>query len=209
MAKQNIDTKPPEELTGRKKRGRKPKGQGNWGGYNGREYKKLVTTIEEKRARDALLPPPTNLTEKQEEFCRLYALNGRTHITNCMRLAGYSPKHRQTLYNAGGDLLKMPKIESRIKAYEDAMRSKVMVCVDDVVQYFKNIADKATEVQDFTNANRAMENLAKWLGMFVERKEVKFQNVTTVDEAKKQIEDLLFFADEHRPEIEKSLTKLN
>jgi hypothetical protein len=37
---------------------------------------------------------------------------------------------------------------------------------------------RSTEAEDYTNANRSLENMGKHLGMFIDKKEIK-QNTTT------------------------------
>jgi hypothetical protein len=58
---------------------------------------------------------------------------------------------------------------------------------------------------DFTNANRAMENLAKYLGMFIERKEVKHKTIHSREELDTRISELTSILKESEPDIERKL----
>ena len=44
-----------------------------------------------------------------------------------------------------------------------------VVNIDDIVEKFLTTYNQAMASEDFTNANRALENLGKHLGMFVEK----------------------------------------
>ena len=79
------------------------------------------------------------------------------------------------------------------------------LCVEDVVKWFQDIASAAMETQDFTNANRAMENLAKYLGMFVEKKEITHKVVQSREELDARIAELTAVLREAEPEIERKL----
>lgn len=77
--------------------------------------------------------------------------------------------------------------------------------VEDVVRWFNDIATQAMSSGDFTNANRAMENLAKYLGMFLERKEITHRTIYSRDELDNRIQELTSILKEAEPEIEKRL----
>lgn len=77
--------------------------------------------------------------------------------------------------------------------------------VEDVATYFAKIADTAMEQGDFTNANRAMENYGKFLGMFVERKEVTHKTVHNKAELDARIRELQMVISEEQETIAKKL----
>ena len=58
---------------------------------------------------------------------------------------------------------------------------------------------------DYTNANRAMENLAKYLQMFTERKEVTHRVIHSKEELDTRIAELSRVLKEVEPEIESRL----
>ena len=77
--------------------------------------------------------------------------------------------------------------------------------VEDVVKWFNDIAMAAMDTGDFTNANRAMENLAKYLGMFVEKKEILHKTVHSREELDARIGELTAILKEAEPDIERKL----
>jgi acyl carrier protein phosphodiesterase len=77
--------------------------------------------------------------------------------------------------------------------------------VEDVVKWFNDIATAAMQTGDFTNANRAMENLAKYLQMFTERREVTHRVVHSKEELDTRIAELSRVLKEVEPDIEARL----
>lgn len=49
--------------------------------------------------------------------------------------------------------------------------------IETVIDNFQAIYDRALAQFDYANANRAMENLAKYLGMFVDRQRIESANI--------------------------------
>ncbi|NDC39500.1 MAG: hypothetical protein EBZ48_15920, partial [Proteobacteria bacterium] len=111
-------------------------------------------------------------TPKQVEFARQYALNGRTSLRKAVDKAGYNFDRVEMARLQGARLMKMTGMPELVKAFEIEEKARMKINVEDVVKWFNDIATEAMTAGDFTNANRAMENLAKYLGMFIERKEV-------------------------------------
>lgn len=107
------------------------------------------------------------VSARQLEFLRRYAINGRQQKLRCMLAAGYKSKDHSDLYKMADATLAAPFAETLLQAFELEEKAKMGLMVEDVVMYFQKIADTALEREDYTNANRAMENLAKYLGMFV------------------------------------------
>jgi hypothetical protein len=65
----------------------------------------------------------------------------------------------------------IPKIKARIIELIDEAKEKMTWDAEKVLNRFDEIYQKALDEQDFTNATRSMENIAKHLGMYVERSE--------------------------------------
>ena len=78
--------------------------------------------------------------------------------------------------------------------------------VEDVVAWFHKIATAAMEDGDYTNANRSMESLAKYLGMFVERKEITHKTIHSKEELDVRIAEYQRILAEGRSEIDAKLT---
>jgi hypothetical protein len=145
-------------------------------------------------------------SEKQLKFARQYAINGRRSIAEAVRLAGYNIKDDYNYSTHGRQLLKMPGMEELVQAFELEEKARMKINVEDVVAWFHKIATAAMEAEDFTNANRAMESLAKYLGMFVERKEITHKTVYNRAELDAQIAEYQRILSEGRDEIDAKLT---
>lgn len=147
----------------------------------------------------------THFTSKQINFLRYYAKSGRKGIAAAAKAAGYQGGSTNVLWVAGNKVLKKPYAEDLLRLFEIEEKARMKITVEDVVQQFTTIAARAMEVGDFTNANRAMENLAKYLGMFVERKEITHRTVASKEELDARIAELTAVLREAEPEIEKRL----
>ena len=147
----------------------------------------------------------SKFSAKQHQFARHFALNGRTNKLAAMRLAGYDSDNPEILRKLAVKNLAKSGMEDLIKAYEFEEKARMKLCVEDVVKWFQDIATAAMETQDFTNANRAMENLAKYLQMFVERKEVTHRVIQSKEELDTRIAELTRVLRDSAPEIEAKL----
>jgi hypothetical protein len=146
-----------------------------------------------------------NLTPKQVEFARQYAKNGRTNKTQAARMAGYDSGNPTVLREMAYKCLAIPHFDELIKAFELEEKAKMKLNVEDVVKWFNDIAMAAMESGDYTNANRAMENLARYLGMFIERKEVTHKTIYSREELDTRISELTSILKEAEPELERKL----
>lgn len=144
-------------------------------------------------------------SEKQIAFARHYAKNGRTNKTAAARAAGYLMPDPTALLNTANHNLKMPYMDQLITAFEFEEKARMKICVEDVVAWFNRIAEQSIETGDFTNANRAMENLAKYLQMFVEKKEVTHRVIHSREELDARIVELTKVLKDAEPEIERNL----
>ena len=129
------------------------------------------------------------LTRKQIRFAEEYiATNDATHA---LLEAGYAPVKK-----ADGDLdrtrtgrraqqyLANPKLRAYIEILREDVVEKVSWNAQKVLDKMYQTYMRATEAEDYTNANRSLEHMGKHLGMFIDKKEIK-QNTTFqgVDEA--------------------------
>lgn len=144
-------------------------------------------------------------TEKQIAFARQYALSGRTNKAAAIRAAGYSVADHRDAWDRATKNLKLPFMEELIQAFELEEKLRMKINVEDVVKWFNDIATAAMESGDFTNANRAMENLAKYLGMFVEKKEIIHKTVHSKEELDTRIAELTAILRDAEPDIERKL----
>ena len=122
------------------------------------------------------------LTRKQIKFAEQYiATNDATHA---LLEAGYAPVKK-----ADGDLdrtrtarraqqyLSNPKLRAYIEILREDVVEKVSWNAQKVLDKMYQTYMRATEAEDYTNANRSLENMGKHLGMFIDKKEIK-QNTT-------------------------------
>lgn len=145
------------------------------------------------------------LTPKQVEFARQFALNGRNNKCGAMRLAGYNSDNPVVLLEMANRMLVVPEFHELISAFEIEEKARMKINIEDVVKWFNDIATQAMASGDFTNANRAMENLAKYLGMFVEKKEIVHRTIHSKEELDTRIGELTAILREAEPEIERKL----
>jgi hypothetical protein len=145
------------------------------------------------------------LTPKQVEFARQYALNNRSNKCGAMRLAGYDTVNPAVLLSMANKILSIPHFHDLVTAFEIEEKARMKINVEDVVKWFNDIATQAMGSGDFTNANRAMENLAKYLGMFVEKKEITHRTIHSKEELDTRISELTAILREAEPEIERKL----
>lgn len=145
------------------------------------------------------------LTPKQVEFARQYALNGRSNKCGAMRLAGYDTVNPAVLLAMANKHLSIPHFHDLVTAFEIEEKARMKISVEDVVKFFNDIAVQAMGSGDFTNANRAMENLAKYLQMFVEKKEITHRTIHSKEELDSRISELTAILKEAEPEIERRL----
>jgi hypothetical protein len=143
-----------------------------------------------------------NLTPKQVEFARQYAINGRTNKCGAARLAGYDSGNYNILLRIANRNLAIPHFHDLVTAFEIEEKARMKISVQEVVEWFQRIAAAAMETGDYANANRAMENLAKYLQMFVERKEITHRTVHSREELDTRIKELTSVLQEADAEIE-------
>ena len=142
-----------------------------------------------------------HLSEKQIAFAREYEARGRRNIIPAMRAAGYESDFDGTLRNMAVKTMAKEGFDELLDALEFERKARMKISVDDVVVWFNKIASAAMETGDFTNANRAMENLARYLQMFVERKEITHKVVHNKDELDARIAELTMVLKEAEPDI--------
>lgn len=92
------------------------------------------------------------------------------------KAAGYAPgrNHSDTRRRAS-TLLKKPKIEQRITDLREVALDRMAWSADHVLQRLDEVYQHSLSNGDYTNANRSVENVAKHLGMFVDRSEQRIK----------------------------------
>ena len=114
------------------------------------------------------------MAPKQEKFCMEYIATGDS--LTAYKAAGYAPgrSHSDTRRRAS-TLLKKPKIEQRINDLREVALDRMAWSADHVLQRLDEVYQHALSNGDYTNANRSVENVAKHLGMFVDRSEQRIK----------------------------------
>lgn len=131
-----------------------------------------------------------HFTIRQLMFLRYYSLMGHRNVAACMRAAGYMSARDGSLFEKARMILEKENAREllRLMDAENGIRNGIDISY--VVDWFTSIAKAAMESGDYTNANRAMENLAKHLGMFVDKKEVTHRNVVSMEALDERIQEL-------------------
>lgn len=108
----------------------------------------------------------SSLNPKKEKFVIEYMASG--DFKKAAAVAGYRFVHKNYL-------LEDPDIKTRIRQYQEEVMERMTWGVKEVLERLNEVYTLSKENGDFTNANRAIENVAKHLGMFVERTEQKIK----------------------------------
>lgn len=148
-----------------------------------------------------------HFSQKQIEFARAHAQLGRKSLTAAAKRAGYEVGKDNIAYIQGARNMRLPGMEELVQAFEREELARMTITVEEVVRWFNDIATAAMGSGDFTNANRAMENLAKYLQMFVERKEITHRVIHNKEELDARIAELTKVLQESEDDI-KSAIKL-
>lgn len=129
--------------------------------------------------------PHKRLTAKEMAFVRHYLRTGSA--IEAYRLAGYYHKKGHNWeYDWAQEILGRPRVQGALAGIMEERVEENKLTMQQVADKFMNIYNVALEKEDHTNANRALENLGKWLGMFVEKKEVTNKNYTMDEEDNKE-----------------------
>lgn len=131
------------------------------------------------------------LSAKQAKFVRVYLATG--DVYRAYKEAGYYIGKGQFWYMDAKEQLKSPKIERALAGMIEEQKQKMRVDIQDVIDGFLATYNNATAQNDFTNANRSLENLAKYLGMYTGKGE-NIKKTQDTDELKKDIERLAHVA---------------
>lgn len=111
-----------------------------------------------------------NLTDRERAFLTFYMQHNdreRAYVD-----AGYSDQGRKGNMQRSLEILKRPHVEAAMRAKTEQLAASKGLGVNEVLSYFIDIYKESMETSDLGNANRAMENVGKHLGMFVEQKKI-------------------------------------
>ena len=119
------------------------------------------------------------LTIKQQKFAEAYV--GTNNASQSLIDAGYAPVVRtdtgeldkSKTAKRAQQYLSNPKIRAYVETIREEVIEKVSWTAEKVIDKMYQTYLRATDNDDYTNANRSMESIAKHLGMFVDKKEIK------------------------------------
>jgi hypothetical protein len=123
-----------------------------------------------------------------------------------VKAAGYTYTDERNIQRKAKELLRHPHAEELIAAFELEEKAKMGLLVEDVANWWERIANKAMELGDLTNANRAMESYAKYLQMFVEKREITHRVISSKSELDARIAELQAVISEERDNIRNNIS---
>lgn len=123
----------------------------------------------QKLRRAQLSALPFRLSPMQYKFAYEFIETGDAY--GAYLAAGYSvgDKKPYQIRGKAKELLNTPKVAAFVEYIRNKAMDKLVINIDDIVEKFLTTYNQAMASEDFTNANRALENLGKHLGMFVEK----------------------------------------
>jgi len=131
----------------------------------------MARKINKKAAMD-LIATPVNpkreigLTERQEQFARVYA-TGTVTQTEAARQAGYSTPRQSAV-----DIMQNPVVLERIKELKEELSIKFEVTFENHVKKLSEIRDAALDKGNFTAAVAAEKARGQAAGLYVSRQEI-------------------------------------
>jgi len=128
------------------------------------------------------------LTIKQQKFAEGYVATN--NASQALIDAGYAPVVRTDTGERAQQYLSNPKIRAYIETIREEVIEKVSWTAEKVIDKMYQTYLRATDNNDYTNANRSMEAIAKHLGMFVDKKEIKQEFSGMSDNSDEDIQKL-------------------
>lgn len=107
------------------------------------------------------------MTERQKRFVEEYQACG--NATEAAKKAGYAADHAHV---EGHRQLRNAKVVHALQESGRKRAERLEIDADHVMNSFEAIRQAAMDTGDLANANRATENEAKLLGLYVDKQEV-------------------------------------
>ena len=141
----------------------------------------------QKLRRTQMTALPFRLSPMQYKFAYEFIETGDAY--NAYINAGYSINGKKPFQIRGKakELLSVPKINAFVEHIREKAMDKLVINIDDIVDKFLTTYNQAMASEDFTNANRALENLGKHLGMFVEKAMIEQKITMSTDQLDAEI----------------------
>lgn len=134
------------------------------------------------------MPKARVLTNKQYRFVKEYLQTGRA--IDAYRNAGYKIRDAGWWYTDAHKLLESEPIRMALEGMMEERKQETALTVQMVIDRFVATYEGATAIQDFANANRALENLGKYLSMFTG----KGDNVVPIHDSEELKKDIVRLA---------------
>mgnify|MGYP003146851321 CR=1 FL=1 len=137
------------------------------------------------------------MTAKQEKFAMECVATG--DLLHAYKAAGYSQgkDNKNTMQRAKNLFYNNKKVRRRIENLKEEALRRMSWNAEKVLDKVANVYDQAMDNDDYTNANRSMETIARHLGMFVDKSEqrVKLSHFSDEDSEDKIEKDIQSLAD--------------
>jgi tRNA A-37 threonylcarbamoyl transferase component Bud32 len=136
-------------------------------------------------------PKRGQVNHKEELFAHWYVKTGS--ISEAYIEAGYVREDlpeaikKKRMKSAPRRLFNKPAVQLRIKELMEADAQRLALTPENIADRFMKIYDRALETEDLSAANTALENVGKYLGMFIDKKMVLTKNIS---ETPKNVEEL-------------------
>ena len=121
--------------------------------------------------------------EQEEEFVRVYLETGDEVVAVN---TAYGKMTAKDAREHAAFVMNQPHVKAAIMEQKNPAIKEEMTAKD-VMAAFASLAKQATLKGDFSNANRAMENIGKILGAYVDRKEIR----TTAIESEEDLDEAI------------------
>ena len=134
------------------------------------------------------MPRERELTSKQLKFVQLYLQTGRA--VDAYKGAGYKIREAQWWRTDALNLLNNGTIQMALEGIAEERKQEIGITVQMVIDRFIAVYEDSVKLKDFTNANRALENLGKYLSMFTG----KGDNVVAIHDSEELKKDIIRLA---------------
>ncbi len=114
-----------------------------------------------------------SLTRRQERFVREYLID--MSPADAYVRAGYEVSSREVAWKNSHRLMKNAEVLQAIDQAQLGRMNRLTIDADWVIQRFQMIYLKAASEGDYTSALRALENIAKYLGVYEKHNRQKVQ----------------------------------
>jgi hypothetical protein len=142
---------------------------------------------------------------KTKKFAEVYVATN--NLMKAYKESGLAPREndRKTYYEANY-VLKRPVVQNYVRYLGQEQIKKMAIDIQWVVDRFERVYDAAMAEKDFPSANKALESLGKYLGMFIERTVNTSFNFNTEAELDAELKKLIHIANDIQGQGEASLT---